>query len=156
LSRDPIEERGGINIYGYVKNNTVNLIDLLGLKIIKSGIKVCTDGFHGWLAWDGGSAGFYPQEYSKSNSQVVNSTITTLGIIGGHFSGRINSPDIYDNNNKYCIDVLIDTCIFDNEKFVNCIKNSDSSFPSNYAILGNNCWHWVLQRLAVCFVKAIK
>ena len=27
LSRDPIEERGGINLYGYVGNNPVNLID---------------------------------------------------------------------------------------------------------------------------------
>jgi RHS repeat-associated protein len=31
LSRDPIGETGGINLYGYVSNNPVNLWDLLGL-----------------------------------------------------------------------------------------------------------------------------
>lgn len=31
LSRDPIEERGGINLYGYVGNDPINWIDALGL-----------------------------------------------------------------------------------------------------------------------------
>jgi len=31
LSRDPIEEEGGTNLYGYVFNNTIGLIDPLGL-----------------------------------------------------------------------------------------------------------------------------
>ena len=31
-SRDPIEERGGINLYGMVRNSPINRIDFLGLK----------------------------------------------------------------------------------------------------------------------------
>lgn len=31
LSRDPIEERGGVNLYGYVNNSPMNLVDSLGL-----------------------------------------------------------------------------------------------------------------------------
>src|SRR5205823_9319362 len=31
LNRDPISERGGFNLYGYVGNNSVNLIDRMGL-----------------------------------------------------------------------------------------------------------------------------
>jgi RHS repeat-associated protein len=29
-SRDPIGERGGINLYGMVKNDTLNAVDVLG------------------------------------------------------------------------------------------------------------------------------
>lgn len=32
ISRDPIGESGGVNIYGMVANNTTNLTDILGLK----------------------------------------------------------------------------------------------------------------------------
>jgi RHS repeat-associated protein len=32
LSRDPIEEEGGVNLYGYVENNPVSLFDRVGLK----------------------------------------------------------------------------------------------------------------------------
>ncbi len=33
LSRDPIEEEGGINLYGYVQNNSIGPVDPLGLDV---------------------------------------------------------------------------------------------------------------------------
>jgi uncharacterized protein RhaS with RHS repeats len=39
LNRDPIEERGGENLYGFVRNDGVNQWDLLGLKL-KQGDKL--------------------------------------------------------------------------------------------------------------------
>ena len=33
INRDPIEERGGLNLYGMVRNNSVSNYDLLGLKL---------------------------------------------------------------------------------------------------------------------------
>jgi RHS repeat-associated protein len=40
-SRDPIEEQGGINLYGFLNNDSINFIDMLGLRheIIRSGTK---------------------------------------------------------------------------------------------------------------------
>jgi len=38
-SRDPIEERGGMNLYGMCYNNSINAIDLLGMKIECCGIE---------------------------------------------------------------------------------------------------------------------
>lgn len=37
LSRDPIEETGGLNLYGFVENNPVSLIDPLGQEILVIG-----------------------------------------------------------------------------------------------------------------------
>lgn len=34
LSRDPIAEEGGVNVYGFVGNDPINYIDLLGQKVI--------------------------------------------------------------------------------------------------------------------------
>jgi hypothetical protein len=31
LSKDPIEESGGVNLYGFVKNDSVNSVDVLGM-----------------------------------------------------------------------------------------------------------------------------
>jgi hypothetical protein len=33
MSRDPIEERGGLNVYGFVGNGLVNQVDPLGLTV---------------------------------------------------------------------------------------------------------------------------
>jgi hypothetical protein len=43
LSRDPIEEQGGVNLYGMVGNDTVNSVDNLGLD------KFSSPGFGRWL-----------------------------------------------------------------------------------------------------------
>ena len=34
LSRDPIAERGGVNLYGFVGNNPLSRIDKLGLSLV--------------------------------------------------------------------------------------------------------------------------
>jgi len=42
LNRDPIEEQGGLNLYGMVGNDPINWIDLLGLdKLVYDGKKIC-------------------------------------------------------------------------------------------------------------------
>ncbi|MEY2489400.1 MAG: hypothetical protein QOC70_1342, partial [Verrucomicrobiota bacterium] len=36
LSKDPVGEEGGVNLYGYVENNPINAVDLLGLRSEKN------------------------------------------------------------------------------------------------------------------------
>jgi RHS repeat-associated protein len=51
-SRDPIEERGGVNLYGFVKNDGVNLWDILG----KEWETQCWERFSGEMAKCGGDS----------------------------------------------------------------------------------------------------
>jgi RHS repeat-associated protein len=43
LNRDPIGERGGLNLYGFVGNDPIRKIDPLGLSSIMGSGKVCVD-----------------------------------------------------------------------------------------------------------------
>jgi RHS repeat-associated protein len=72
-SRDPIEERGGVNLYGFVRNDGVDVVDVLGLS--SSEYLACRDvmiitGY--WVDRDGNATVVdnktryfpYPQEYA--------------------------------------------------------------------------------------------
>jgi len=70
LNRDPIGENGGINLYGYVGNNPVNLVDLFGLSqqdvnSIFSGYNQATTSMN----QAGYRYGFFPP-FSSANSDI--------------------------------------------------------------------------------------
>ena len=44
LNRDPIGERGGINLYGMVRNNPINRIDRLGLETVARPVEIMDNG----------------------------------------------------------------------------------------------------------------
>jgi RHS repeat-associated protein len=73
-SRDPIEEKGGINMYGFVGNDGVNKWDVLGLVMLTySQISFvadvqCPSGRH--------ASGFSPDSYS--NLQVISRTLVNV------------------------------------------------------------------------------
>ncbi len=65
LSKDPIEENGGLNLYGFITNNPISYIDILGLEILthatnaSAGASIVTGGLDGpttgniWLSGPG-------------------------------------------------------------------------------------------------------
>jgi RHS repeat-associated protein len=63
ISRDPIGEKGGVNLYVYVGNNSVNASDPYG-KIAYDCWILKYPNIHRWFEWDSGSTrnscGFYP------------------------------------------------------------------------------------------------
>ena len=80
-SRDPIEEQGGVNLYGFVRNSSINHIDLLGLEVLpftNDGMTPSQDINGGWHAPAGtASAGqFVP---SPSFNVSPSNTVTTPG-----------------------------------------------------------------------------
>ena len=69
ISRDPLEERGGINLYGYIANNPVNGLDELGLNYYflndSSAVNIPTQGPQGHAASIVGNPSTGYDYYSK-------------------------------------------------------------------------------------------
>ena len=49
LSRDPIEERGGVNVHAFVRNNPTNTFDKLGLIVVESWNSAPPAQLGGWI-----------------------------------------------------------------------------------------------------------
>jgi RHS repeat-associated protein len=76
LTRDPLQEAGGINLYGFVQNNPVNMIDPLGL-----------------FSWGfGGSWGPITVSWDSSNPTKSNVSLLSDLEIGGGFSFTFDHP----------------------------------------------------------------
>ena len=136
-NRDPIQERGGINLFRFVGNQPVDLFDLFGLASEATGIKICRGpalGDHTWIEYEGGAVGFYPGEG---------------GIWGG--TGDIQDPDKHrDDTDKICSDFKVDPCKTDKDCLKECVGNLKYSRPGNYCVIGSACHDWVNDSLKEC------
>jgi uncharacterized protein RhaS with RHS repeats len=109
-SRDPIEEEGGINLYGFVQNAGTNWIDVLGLKRTKT-CRVVIEMAHtgGWTFLDAtdvpqctsyGVLGCY-EATDKLNQHLVESGVGIPGIpiTNGEYFGP-GTHDYFDPSKK--------------------------------------------------------
>jgi len=96
ISRDPIEETGGINIYGYVDNSPLNKIDHLGQD--------------SWASFPGNfispsDAGFQMAKYNAPPMPRYPSTTSGTYGGGGYYvfggSGSVTLGTCCENNKKY-------------------------------------------------------
>ena len=88
-NRDPIGERGGANLYGFVNNASIAQIDIFGLlfghKTFKKGHFKCTVRPYGNAFWDDWyyDAGINGQGYYAIRPNVLNRASTLASNIGG-------------------------------------------------------------------------
>jgi RHS repeat-associated protein len=83
LSRDPIGEDGGVNLYGYVKNNPVNYWDPLGLDVFFKSY-VFGSGPHSWTSIGGKNPDVNQSTYGFGPAKV--------GVRAGNY-GVVYHPD---------------------------------------------------------------
>jgi RHS repeat-associated protein len=120
LSRDPMGESGGINLYGYVGNDPVNAIDPLGLWQFTIGGAIYLGGIvsfgHNSGRWNlditagggiGGMIGLNPNDSGPSNMQgfamklgIKGQARVDLGLLGGGYGGGISSENDFCNHYK--------------------------------------------------------
>lgn len=101
LNRDPINEDGGINLYGFVGNNGVNDVDPMGLTDIN------------YVNPDHGEYGYFV-EYSPNSKFTVGGHGNTDGIVdyatNDYVSASMLAEEIYNNQNFNCQDVELVSC----------------------------------------------
>jgi RHS repeat-associated protein len=77
LNRDPINERGGVNLYAYVKNSPINGVDLLGLCDAQAGDPL------DWLSNHASEAFQYGGFLGNTEGVLANTLQTVLGSVFG-------------------------------------------------------------------------
>jgi RHS repeat-associated protein len=139
LSEDPIQENGGINLYGYVGNEPIGGIDPLGLDIYLGGSRSGTG--HFWVAVDIPSGGvrrfdFSAEGYNGNDScGSLGSLLKTLNTKGKVELNDHPSIGQAAGSDEYY--TFIQTKSSDDE----VIKRMEdaSKNPPSYGVLDRNC-----------------
>ncbi len=103
LSRDPMQERGGLNLYGMVGNDAINAIDLWGLgtwKVFERGINLSGPGISPEAAAYANPNGFEVQYFPDpgecpDGKIVIYQVISRVGLDGAlaHVDGKLPPDD---------------------------------------------------------------
>ena len=86
LTRDPIGEKGGLNLYGFVQNNPVSYVDVLGNKKLTLNFDVQTK----VRIMDRIGTLFISVEYTKSFQELINKIKKKVGTFSSEGKGKCN------------------------------------------------------------------
>lgn len=157
LSRDPIEERGGVNPVGFIRNNPVRTWDYLGLLpvedfftraercVLCAGIQYdplreccIQDQVHKDKATGTGVKRCSYRPVDPSQFYLAHTWVQWDGGSAGFNApgnpGQWASPDLYSGSTGggvSCDETELSPCKYDLEKFKNCIKSKASQPPAD-------------------------
>lgn len=146
-SRDPIGEKGGMNLYGFVGNDGINRQDYLGHKMIEQDVYIRNmngDGpYHELIEFWGDSADANPLGGGLAGLWYSNFSITSPATHGSK-----NRENGVWSSERYR-QLVIDDCCYDLEKFkrnlIAGIKNAagkNTVFGSRYWLGIHDCRHF--------------
>jgi RHS repeat-associated protein len=159
LNRDPIEERGGINLYSFVRNDPVDWIDYLGLELNITIRRYVGPAGHQWISDGNNNIGFYPGKMFGAPGKGV-------WVNEDQFTGQINAngggrPDPSNPNNYYEWDTKkknhgkmpdgTPCSAATRQKIIDCINSAISANPApKFKPLLNNCRQQSKRTLGDC------
>ena len=130
-SRDPIEEEGGMNLYGYIKNDAIYNVDLVGLLITPLGPPISP----------------VPPSNEEVRQAFYNTVASRAGIGGNALAEKflkqwvwqkgdlkITEQELHDNFGPWPLSLLHDPQ-FSLDLNKNCSGGSESSFSGTYKVL---------------------
>ena len=143
MESDPIGMEGGVNLYAYAGNNSINLIDLYGLEVqlCYSPLSGLEKSFWGTIFTHAsvkarcGTFGFHPQNNTFRNF-----------LLG---PGAVKNDSA--RSGLSCIDARMTKCV-DESCVCNKIQTSRAN-PPFYGIVTYNCHSWAHQILSGCQKK---
>jgi RHS repeat-associated protein len=156
-NRDPIGEKGGLNLYVFAHNTPINAFDPDGrftyypnqpasqIPRVRTGVYVCSQGIHMYVAYAGAAWGLYPEDGES---------------IGNIASGR---GIVYDENRletDTCVEWQLDSCLYGIREFQSCVykryHNDVNRGGHRYSIVFHNCWHYVAEVILGCQAQALR
>lgn len=180
--KDPIGEKGGLNLYEMASNNSINLVDLLGLDPPGKGVNSCCNGknYDSLTHCCVKGAIFSLEEKATGVFRIIGCKPGNLapehswieypggsagffpGPAGNYFGepGMVLSPDPYaigqGSAQPYKEEVKLSECDYDLEKFVSCVSGFAADYPQDtqYNAGMFDCRHWSLRAITSCLEKA--
>jgi hypothetical protein len=140
-----------LNLYAFVDNNALTRVDLLGLKLVDTGVQKCNQDFadwwHGYLVVNGKPYGLYPRTIDKFD-QVC------CPFFG---PGKVDQND--DPKGPGCKEYQLDDDLYDIPKFNKCVEDTSKGTIGKqlpYDFFVYNCRIWRNEVIGKCKAVAAK
>ena len=141
-SRDPLEEGGGLNLYGFVRNNSNNYFDQLGLLVLLESHPVALGENHSFITLmvNCSSKYYNTATFKKHKAGTGGLQFITIGAgpsigLSGRLINGVNRPRDVDRSTVNSSTVIPNPSGLTDDAFIELIMNTDAKYNelANYA-----------------------